>query len=149
VALQATTIASSIAGLTVTGVTMKNLTSIPENVAPRDCPIIYPKPDGFMSDLEVVIDSFGSSVGKKTVRYALTYMYLHSSIGQGRGLFDVYQDMVAKACVFLDAVIANDALTGSIDIQPESMLNFGPVADPAGNYFHGCEIVLKVMEFVN
>lgn len=148
-ALQAVTVATNIAALSVSGVTLKALSAIPENVAPRDCPIIYPRPDGFMSDLEVEVDSFGSSAGKKTVRYTLTYMYLHSAIGEGRGLFDVYEDMVTKATAFVDAVISNDAIAGCVDITPTGITNFGPVADPAGGMFHGAQMPFVVTEFIN
>lgn len=148
-ALAAVTVATNIAGLTVSGVTLKALNAIPENVAPRDCPIIYPRPDGFMSSLEVEVNSFGSGAAKKTVRYTLNYVYLHSSIGTERGLFKVYEDMVTKALAFVDAVISNDAITGCVDIQPTGITSFGPVADPAGGMFHGAQLSFIVTEFVN
>lgn len=148
-ALAAVTVATNIAGLTVTGVTMKALNAIPEGVDARDCPIIYPKPDGFMSDLQVDIDTFGSTSAKKTAWYTLNYMYLYAPLASGRGLFDLYEDMVTKAMAFFDAIIANDAITGCVDIQPVSISNWGPVADPAGVSFHGCQIALRVQEFIN
>ena len=92
--LQADTIATSIAGLSVSGVTIKDLDGISEQVHARACPLLYPKPDGFMSNLRVERDSFGpASNARKTVRYTLSYVYLHAPIGEGRGLFDVYADM--------------------------------------------------------
>lgn len=148
-ALQAVTVATNIAGLTVTGVTLKALNAIPEGVDPRDCPVIYPKPDGFMSALEVEVNSFGSSAAKKTVTYTLAYMYLHSAIGEGRGLFDVYEDMVSKVTAFIDAVLANDAITGCVDITQSGITAFGPVADPAGGIFHGAQLSFVVTELVN
>lgn len=147
-ALAVVTIANSIAALSVSGVTLKDLDEIPQAVLPRDCPMIYPKPDGFLSGLVIEIDSFGSTSAKKTVRYNLSYMFLYCPVGTGRGLFDVYAGMVAKALAFLDALIANDALTGAIDIQPAGVLQFGPVPDPAGNLFHGCQVDLAVQEFI-
>jgi hypothetical protein len=130
-------------------VTIKDVDAIPQAVEARDCPIIYPKPDGFLSGLEVEVDSFGSTQAKKTVRYVLTYMFLHAPVGAGRGLFDVYEGCVTNVLAFLDALIANDALSGSVDIQPSGVTSFGPVPDPSGTVFHGCEIALAVTEFVN
>jgi len=116
---------------------------------PRDCPAMFPRPDGFFSDLTVVHDTFGSSVAKKTATYTLTYVYAHSAIGSERGLFKSWPDVVAKAVLILDTLITNDALVATcIDITPTAD-SFGPVADPSGNGFHGCEIRIAVTEFIN
>lgn len=148
-ALSAVTVATNIAGLTVSGVKLYALNALPEGVDPRDCPCIYPKPNGFLSGLEVEVNSFGSASAKKTVRYTLTYMYLYAPIQSGRGLFDLYEDMVTKALSFIDVVIANDAIAGCVDITPMDISNWGPVADPSGSAFHGCEIPFAITEFVN
>lgn len=147
--LNTVAICTAIAGLTVSGVRMLDVTAIPEALDARDCPAFFPRPDGFLSGLEVVHDSFGSSVAKKTATYTLTYIYAHSAVGSGRGLFDVWSDVVAKAALILDAIISNDAIQGAaIDITPTADA-FGPVADPSGNGFHGCEIRIDVTEFIN
>jgi hypothetical protein len=143
------TVAASIAALSVSGVTLKDMDEIPQKVEARDCPIFYPKPDGFLSDLEVEIDSFGSAAAKKTFRYRLNYVFLHAAIGEGRGLFDVYADMVANIAALIDAIIANDALSGAVDVQLEGVSSVGPVPDPAGSMFHGCIFTLAVEEFIN
>jgi len=147
--LATVTLINSIAALSVSGVKLYGLGGIPQSVVPGECPLIYPKPDGLLSGLQVQIDSSGSAAGKKTVRYTLSYMFLHSAVGEGRGLFEKYPDMVIKALAFLDAIIANDTLTGAVDVQPAGVLQFGPVPDPAGHLFHGCQIDLAVTELVN
>ena len=85
------------------------------------------------------------------VTYTLTYRLYHSKVGTGRsGLFDTFSGMVGKVGLFLDAIIANDTISGAVDIIPNSINNFGPVADPAGkSVFHGCDIGIQVTEFVN
>ena len=110
-----------------------------------------PKPDGFISGFEPSRESFGpGSVAAFNVIYVLTYRLLHSKIGTGRsGLFNTYSSMVAKVGLFLDAIIENDTVAGAVDIFPNSITNFGPVADPVGNMFHGCDIGIQVTEFVN
>jgi hypothetical protein len=147
-ALAVTTVATSIAALSVSGVTMKDLDAIPEAVLNRDCPIFYPKPENFMTNLRVEILSFGTgSSAKKNVTYQLNYMYLHSELGAGRSLLDVYPDVVAKAALIIDAFLGDDALTGTIDIKPQTALTFGPVQDVAGNWFHGSNMTFDVLEF--
>lgn len=149
-ALAVMTIATSIAGLSVSGVTIKDLTGLPTAVDNRECPVLYPKPNGFVSGLSVVRESFGAAVtAHKTVEYTLTYAFLYRRVEAGRGLFDTFDDMVDKAFEVLDAIIANDVVSGAIDITPIGIVNVGPVADPAGELFHGCELQLRVMEFVN
>ena len=144
------TICESIAALDVEGVKMRDLDEIPEEVLARECPVIFPRPDGFISSFAVERDSFGGgSTAKMTATYVLTYRFLQAPVASGRGLFEVYNKMVINAFAFLDAVIAVDVMSGLIDIQVNNTLNFGPVSDPAGNIFHGCDIELQVMEFIN
>ena len=149
-ALQADTIATAIAGLTVSGVSIKDLDEIPESVAGRDCPLLYPKPDGFMSNLRVERDAFGpASMAPKTARYTLTYTYLHAPVSGGRGLFDVYQALVSNTLLILDQIIANDTVSGAVTLEPVDVIEFGPVHDPAGEWFHGATIRLACVEFIN
>jgi hypothetical protein len=147
--LAAVTLANSIAAISVSGVTMKDLDQIPQEATARDCPMVYPKPDGFLSGLAIERDSFGGAAAKMTARYTLTYVYLHSPVGTGRGLFDVYQDVVTKALSVLDAILATATLDGAVDVMPQDILEFGPVSDPSGKTFHGCLIALNCVEFIN
>lgn len=147
--LQISTICESISALDVDGVRIMDIDQIPENSDPRKA-IIFPKPDGFITGFTVVRDSFGGgSTAKMTATYSLNYRLCYAPIGAGRGLFEVYDDMVAKAFLFLDAVIAVNTMTGLIDIQVQNAINFGAVNDPVGNMFHGCDFVLLVTEFIN
>jgi hypothetical protein len=145
------TIADSIAALSISGVTIKDLDEIPEKVESRDCPILYPEPDGFISGFGMDVQSFGpGSVAAIDVTYNLRYTFLHSSLGTGRGLFDVYSDMVAKVVLILNAVLTNDAITGLQDFRVAEITNFGPVTDPAASMtFHGTQFVFRVMELWN
>lgn len=148
-ALNIIVIAHNISDLDVNEVHIRDLTAIPEKVTDRDCPILYPLPNGFVTNLTVQIDSFGDARAKKTVFYTLTYRFLEASLGSGRGLFDLYSDFVKHVFAVLDKLIDSQALSGQIDLEIESISNFGPVADPSGNMFHGCDIALRIMEFVN
>lgn len=149
-ALAIATVADSISKLTVSGVILKDIDEIPSSVADRDTPMIIPRPDGFISNFRFQRDSFGAGGDAKiTVRYTLLYRLLAAKVGSGRGLFDVYDTMITKTGLFLDAIIANDAITGAVDIIAAGVENVGGVGDPAGNIFHGCDISIDVMEFVN
>ena len=149
-ALGITTVADSISKLSISGVTVKDIDEIPERVLVRDGAVLYPRPDGFVTNMKVVPAAFGSAGTRKyTVTYTLHYMLITAPIGKGRGLFDVYSDLVSKTYLVIDAIIANDNLSGSVEFQTRDVQNFGPVVDPAGNPHHGCEIVVDVTEFVN
>lgn len=149
-ALAFTTITNSIAAIDVLGVTIRDIDEIPEAVTPTMCPVLYPEPVGFISNFEYTRQSQGGgAVALADVTYNLTYTFLYAPVGSGRGLFDVYDDMVAKVGLILDAFIIADAATGAVDLTPDTPLNLGPVSDPAGNVFHGCQFVLNITEFVN
>lgn len=146
--LQINTICESISDLNIAGVKIRGLDEIPEAVEQRQ-PTIFPKPDGFVTDFTVERNSFGGASEKETVHYTLNYRLCHTPLGSERGLFVSYPAMVECAFAFLDAIIGLGVLTGAVDILPADAVNFGPVSDPAGNMFHGCDIQLRVMEFVN
>ena len=148
-AMEIAAIADSISALVVDGLKICDLDEIPETVDPRQ-PTIFPNPVNFVSNIEQVRDSFGGgSVAKQHVTYDLTYRLCYAPVGSGRGLFEIYPDMVAAAYRFLDAVVAVDVMVGLEDITVIAIPAFGPVPDMAGNNFHGCDITLKVLEFVN
>jgi len=150
-ALSIQTVTNSIAALSVSGVTLYDIDEIPAEGKSRDVPMIIPRPDGFISNFLYERKSFGpETVAAIDISYTLTYRLLHSKIGSGRsGLFDTYADMVAKVSLFLDAIIASDTITGAVDVQPFSIGEFGPVADPMGEAFHGCDIGINILEYVN
>ena len=148
--LNFTNICHNIAALDVTGINkICDLHEIPESVVDRDCPLLYPNPEGFVSELVITVDSFGSAEAAKTVTYLLTYRFLEASLSTERCLFDLYGDFVKHVFAVLDKLIDSDALAGLIDLQVEGITAFGPVTDPSGNGFHGCDLVLRIMEFVN
>jgi len=145
-----TTITNSIAAIAVTGVTIKDIDEIPESVLPRMCPIMYPEPDGFISGFTYERNSTGpGSVALATVNYNMTYAFLYTPVGSGRGLFDVYDDMVSKVGAILDKIIVSDAITGVVDLTIAEAFQFGAVPDPTGNMFIGTRLVFQVIEFIN
>ena len=147
-ALAIATVADSIAALSVTGVTIKDVDEIPAAVDPRQ-PTILPKPD-FVTGFVVERDSFGAGSAKMTVRYVLNYRFCYMPLGKGRaGKIENYDGIVDKVALFWDAVLAIDTLTGAVDIEPAGVVNMGLVNDPSDNIFLGCDLAVKVTEFVN
>lgn len=147
-ALSAVSVIAAIGNLSVSGVTMKDLTEIPQEGGARGA-ICYPDPNKPISGLSVTRDSFGGAAAKMTAHYTLHFIFLHSPIGSGRGLFDVYADAVAKYLLIYDAILATVNLTGCVDFNIDGGDFASPVADPAGNQFHGCPIAINITEFVN
>jgi hypothetical protein len=147
--LQITSIADAISKLTVTGVKFRDLDEIKEGLGVRDTPCFMPKPDGYVTDFEVVRDSYGAAAQRRmTVEYTLNYSFFYAVIGSGRLGLEKYSEMVVKAFSIIDAIIAYDS-TVTADLEVIGGAQFGPVVDPAGNVYHGCIISVRVTEFVN
>jgi hypothetical protein len=142
------TVFDSIAALVVSGVTIKDVDEIPEAVLVRHCPVMFPDPDSPVSGLRVDPQTTGAGTnGKNNVLYTLNYVYLHTPVGEGRFIAGNISGMVAKCVLILNALIANDAVTGSIDIEPRIEGEFGVMSDATGAQFWGFRIAIDVLEF--
>ena len=53
-AIKITTVATAIAAISISGVTVKDISAIPEAVNEQDCPMLAPRPDNFVSNLRVL-----------------------------------------------------------------------------------------------
>lgn len=148
-ALAIATVITSIASLSVSGVTIKDDAAIPIN-AERLGAVLYPEPVDFISDIGLERDSYGGgSVAKMTFSYTLNYTFCYTPVGSGRYGLDQYSDLVNKIAAILDAIIAIDTIGGAVDIVPKRLSGVGPVPDPSGNMYLGCKIAVNIMEFVN
>ena len=157
--LKLTTVTASIAALTIT-VTNARGSSVTLNiddtsglqkrvkVNQQDCPLLMPRPDNFVSNLGFTRDTYGADAALKTMAYTLTYNFYYAPIAQGVGLFEKYDEMVTAAAAILLHLATNTNLSGATDILPESVPAFGAMADAAGTLFHGCEIALRVTQFL-
>lgn len=147
-ALQIAAVANSIAALSVSGVTLKDVDEIPASVEGYT-PTILPLPD-FVTDFVVERDSFGGGSALRTVSYILHYRFCYKPIGAGsQETIEYYDEMIDKVALWFDAVMAIDTLTGAVDIEPAGVTNMGIVNDPAENEFIGCDLAVKITEFVN
>ena len=148
-ALAVTSVATDIAGLSVTGLTIKDLDNFEDEVLHRDGPVLMPAPQYF-TDPAIERMSYGpGSVAKTNVYYTLNYRMFYAEVGVERGLSDVYQDMVSLTADLMDAIIANDYTDDAVDISIASIGAFGVVVDPTDNPFYGVDIGIRVLEYQN
>lgn len=142
-------IATGIAALTVTGVTIKDVTAIPEAVDGRACPILFPSPDGWLLGGN---PGGPATFGTPTTRYwqfdrNFDYVYLHAKVGEGRGL----RDHIALMATNLDAIMTEltELDLANVDVIGIQCSAFGVLLDPAGNDFFGCHVQITVREVLN
>jgi len=149
-ALGIATILDSIKALSVSGVTIREMTEVPEKITTRDCPVLFPKPTGFITDLKVTPVAFGDPGTRPyNVEYNLHYLYAHAQVGTDRKLALSIDAALVKIFLILDAIIAADNLSGTVEFQAANFDAFGPIIDPSGQAFVGCELTFHVMQFVN
>lgn len=152
-ALNTSAIATAIAALSVSGVTMKDITGIPKAVKKGDCPIFFPHPDDWFAGTNSVSDT--SYVGQATVYDAVRrfrYIYLHGLSVAGNPAGTVYPAMAAKVDLIYSAIAAMNASAGVLTVESISISGFGEITAPAaGNttvrdVFYGCFFEIQILE---
>ena len=142
-----TTVTNSIAALSITGVTIQDVDEVSDAIGAMGNHILAPRPDNFITDLSVTPAELSQQ--NLDVRYALHYVYFHSAIGGGmNGLFSAYSGLISALAKIIVAFAANETLTGAINNLVMSVEHIGPVPDNAGNMFHGAEISIKILQFL-
>jgi hypothetical protein len=144
-------IANAIANLDLGRIDNKRFDQIPEN-AEMLTPVFFPRPDQFIRGIEITTDALGAGTNRlATLRYTLTYTYLHAQLGTGiGGLFATYPGMIKALAVIMNTMIANDYISKALDLELVDLAPGGFVAqDPAGKDYHGFDVSLKIMEFIN
>jgi len=145
-------IATNIAALSISGVTVKDITAIPEKVEARDCPILFPSPDGWMAGGNAEPSEGPTTFGTATTRLwtfnrTYKYIYLHSIVGSGRGLKDHISGMTTKADAILTAISTLDV--SDVDVKTMAIGEFGVLTDPSGNSFFGFTLDVTLRERMN
>ena len=111
------TVADSIAGLTISGVTIKDIDQIPDT-ARMLCPLLIPDPNGFVTDISVSFETYGSNGGAKiNTNYTLNYMFLFCEVGSGLGTYAAYSGLITKLSAILVAINSNDSISGAVDVK--------------------------------
>ena len=142
-------IADALSALQVSGVNVRDIDQIPEN-ATNIVPVFFPIPNGFITDMVWERETFGAdTVAKMNLTYVLHYRYLHAPIGSGGGLLAVYAGLIKNLVKILQAIFADSNLSGEVvDVSLNGISDIGALPDPAGNPFHGVDITLKVLEYI-
>jgi hypothetical protein len=144
--LAISTVCTSIAALTVAGVTICDLDNIPP-AGKRLLPILFPDPANPISNFTSIRESFGGgSSALMNVEYDLNYMFVYCEIGAGRTGLDFLEDCMLKVQAIEDAVISIDVIVGAVDITPLPFA-INTITDPSGNNYLGCAMTFHVIEF--
>lgn len=140
------TVADSIAGLTISGVTIKDIDQIPDS-ARLLCPLLIPNPANFVTDISVTFETYGSNGGAKiNTNYTINYVFLFCEVA-GINAFAAFSGLMAKLSAILVAINSNDTITGAVDMKINSIGNIGVITDPAGVEYWGLEFSLRVLEY--
>jgi len=143
------TVANSIEALSILGVTVKDIDNIPVTATVRDC-FLIPKPDGFVSNLQVTPQSQGTTAqGRKVdVTYTLTYLLIVGVGGAGRAdTLDFYADVISKAVLVMNAAEDAVTLTGAVEFTPSGVSSFITVKSGSNTTHPGLELSFDVKEF--
>ncbi len=144
-----TTLATWVAGLTMTGVTKKyDLSNIPDAMQPMDVPALLPDVP-YMSNMQFTRLSYRvATVGRsKELQYDIGYVLFYAPVAQGVTLFEQYAGMADLWGVVLNAFISNETPNGAYDIYPTGTPLFGVLADAAGTPYFAVRFTLHVQEF--
>ena len=143
------TIANSIAAISVSGLTIKDVDEIPTSINQRDCPLLIPNPDRYITGARIEADSLGTgSARKMSLYYTLNYLLIYGEAGTGRvHIIDAYSGMLGKAAAFLDAFYALSALTGAVDF--DAVMGDPGLTEVGAAMYHSIEIKIDVREFIN
>jgi hypothetical protein len=151
-ALNSAAIATGIAALSIAGVTVKDITAIPDQVQARDCPLLFPHPaewkSGGNSEPEDGSTTFGTAASRSWIfARVYKYVYLHAPVGSGRGILDNYSAMSIKEDAIATALTQLD-LSG-VDVKTISVSEFGVLQDPSGASFYGFTVSVTLREWIN
>ena len=146
-ALHIATVCNSIAALDLDDVTFLDLDQIPPS-AERLTPLLLPSPQ-LVTNFFTTRMTFGSATAaEKEAEYDLNYVFCFMKVGAGRTGLDMYETMTGLAEDVIEKILDNDTITGCVDISPQGGLDFGPITDPAGNVYLGCNMIFHVIDYL-
>lgn len=152
-ALSSTTIATAIAALSVSGVTIKDITSVPDSITVRDCPILYPSPAQWMAGGTAEPGTGSTTFGTPSTRSwtfnrTYKYVYLHAPAGSGRSIAEHYSGLTSKADSIFEALVTLDV--SGVDVMAVTMGEYGVLNDPSEtNKYFGFLVDITLRERIN
>lgn len=150
--LSAKNIASAISGLTIGSIKVKDIDEIPEQVQPRDTPILFPNPDGWLEGGNAEPADGPATFGPAANRLwifsrTLNYVYLHAPVGSNRGLFAQIPSLSDAADAITEALLGLDI--SQVDVQSVRVSGFSVLTAPDGANYFGFSLALTCREKVN
>lgn len=146
IALNPTTVSASIAALSITGVTIKDIDAIPDS-AQNLCPVIIPQTE-FITDIQPERKSFGSGGAEKIdFQYTLNYWFLFCEVGSGINAFAPYEGLIQKLDLILETILTNDTVSGLVDLQLQNIGRIGTIQDASENMYWGCSFSVRCLEY--
>ncbi len=140
------TVTNSIAALTITGVTIKDVDEIPESLVMSPS-VLFPDTNGFITGIRVERDEMTGQWNH--LYYTLHYRYIYCSASGGLGgLFASYSGLITKLAAVLLAFASDATLTGAIDNEAPEVSELGIVEDPAGDRYFGFVISLNIKQLL-
>lgn len=152
-ALDAGAIAAGIAALSIAGVKkIADISEIPEQIQPRDCPMLFPSPNNWVSGSNGEPSTGPATFGSPSARMwvfdrIFNYTYAHAPAGSERGLYKVIPALSDQADAIQMALTALDI--PGVDVMNISVGQFVQITDPVGGTFYGFTIALTMRERVN
>jgi hypothetical protein len=152
-ALNTSGIATGIASLSVSGVTFKNITTIPRSVRASDCPIFFPDPADWFTGTNSSPETFGIADAMWTADRRFKYIYLHGISTAANTIATYYNAMIAKTDLIWEALAEMNV--AGVDVRSIAISQFGELQAPAAgnsqirNVFFGCFFEIGISEKVN
>ena len=148
IAVNFATVADSISKLSISGITMRDIDQVPDS-AQMLCPIMFPQPDNFITNINVERVTVGSGgTAKMDMTYTLNYVFLQAEMGAGISAFSMYSNIVSNLAAILVKMFASDNITGAVDLTLNSIGEIGTISDPSGNQYWGVLLSFNILEFV-
>jgi hypothetical protein len=142
------TVTNSISHLSISGVAVKDINELSDALGTlAGGGILSPIPDNFITGYRAV--PVDTSYQQQNVYYTLNFRYYHCPIGGGmNGLFSAYAGLIANLALILKAFCSSVTLSGAMTNGAPQVLRVGPVQDAAGNQYHGADIAINIMQFL-
>jgi hypothetical protein len=142
-------VADAIAGISVSGVTMKDRDQIAGSWISTPN-VFYPNPDNWITDFSIRFDTvLQGENAPMTYIYTLNYRFLGVEVGDLATFPVAYSALVDKVVAIINALVAVPApYSGKVQMIVNNP-QLGPKDDPAGNQYFGADFALQIEEMQN
>ena len=139
------TVAASIANLSIQGVKILDAGSIPTSLGTQ-VRVLQPRPRRFVTNFRLVpVEQTRQNLN---AYYTLNYNYYYAAVGGGLPEFKVYAPMLNDIAAIAVAFAKVGTLSGATDNSTPKIGDIAAIQDNAGNLYHGCEISIDILQFL-